>query len=376
METSPTRVLLVEDEISDALVVKLSLYREGAASERFDVEHAATLAEGIVHLGRAQVDVLLLDLQLPDSDGPATVAQLRKRDQHVPMVVFTGTNDPDVAARAFEAGADEYLVKDDLQAGLLRRTLRHAIERRRSCSSGVPASGARDSLDDQRFLLHDLKNLHTSILGNARILQREVREQRFLRQRADSLLGAARTAIDLIHRLSAGVEGAQDAPRPLELSALVRGAEPLLRAVLPEHVDLRFDLASNPALVDVCPESIRRILLELVVNAVEAIGDAEGNVEVRTGHALLGASDLAELVATGHLAAGPHAWLEVRDDGGGFDVATCARLFERGFSTKSTGRGRGLGQVLEILARHRAGLRVRSRLAEGSAFRILLPSPR
>jgi CheY-like chemotaxis protein len=230
MEASPTRVLLVEDEISDALVVKLSLCRGGAASERFDVEHAETLAEGILHLGRARVDVLLLDLQLPDSDGPATVAQLRKRDQRVPMVVFTGTDDPDVAARAFEAGADEYLVKDDLQAGLLRRTLRHAIERRRSCSSDVPAPGARDSREDQRFLLHDLKNLHTSILGNARILQREVREEGFLRQRADSLLGAARTAIDLIQRLCARAEGALEAPRHLELSALVREAEPLLRA--------------------------------------------------------------------------------------------------------------------------------------------------
>ena len=373
MEASPTRVLLVEDEISDALVVKLSLNREGTTSERFDVEHAASLAEGIVRLGRARVDVLLLDLRLPDSDGPATVVHLRKRDPHVPMVVFTGTDDPEVAARAFEAGADEYLVKDDLQAGLLRRTIRHAIERRRACSSDVPASGAQSFGDDQRFLLHDLKNLHTSILGNARILQREVREEGFLRQRADSLLGAARTAIDLIHRLCACAEGAQEASRQLDLSALVREAEPLLRAVLPERVDLRCDLATVPALVGVCPESIRRILLELVVNAVEAIGDVEGNVEVRTGHALLAETELGELVATTEVAAGPHAWLEVRDNGGGFDAATRARLFERGFSSKGPGRGRGLGQVLEILARHRAGLRVRSRLSEGSAFRILLP---
>jgi signal transduction histidine kinase len=376
MQASTTRVLLVEDEISDALVVKLSLDREGSASERFDVEHAETLADGIVRLGRAPVDVLLLDLRLPDSDGPATVAQLRKRDQHVPMVVFTGTDDPDVAARAFEAGADEYLVKDDLRAGLLRRTLRHAIERRRSCSSDLPTPGARDSRDDQRFLLHDLKNLHTSILGNARILQREVSEEGFLRQRADSLLGAVRSAIDLIHRLCAGAEGAQEACRHLELSGLVREAEPLLRAVVPERVALGFDLVSDSALVDVWPEAIRRILLELMVNAVDAIGDADGKVEVRTGHALLAAADLAEVVAARDLAAGPHAWLEVRDDGNGFDAVTRARLFEPGFSSKGPGRGRGLGQVLEILAHHRGGLRVRSRPGEGSVFRVLLPSAR
>ena len=72
----------------------------------------------------------------------------------------------------------------------------------------------------------------------------------------------------------------------LDLSSLARGAEPLLRAAFPENVRLEFDLASDPATVAACPESIRRILLELVVNAVEAIGDAAGRVTVRTGHAL------------------------------------------------------------------------------------------
>jgi signal transduction histidine kinase len=375
MESSPTRVLLVEDELSDALVVKRSLYRENLANERFDVQHAATLAEGIVQLRRGRVDVLLLDLRLPDSDGPATVAQLRERDPRVPMVVFTGTDDPGVAARVFEAGADEYLVKGDLNGGLLRRTLRHAIERRRVCAEDALLTPESDERQDQRLLLHDLKNLHTSILGNARILQREVSEEGFLRQRADSLLGAARTAADLIHKLCEGGEGAEDARRSLDLSALVRGAEPLLCAAFPEGVELRFDLASDPATVAVCPESMRRILLELVVNAVEAIGDAEGSVEVRTGHALLAAADLGELVAASRLAPGPYAWLEVRDDGDGFDEATRARLFERGFSTKGAGRGCGLGQVLEILARHRAGLRVRSAAGVGTTFRIFLPSP-
>jgi signal transduction histidine kinase len=374
MESSPTRVLLVEDELSDALVVERSLNRESVASECFDVRHAATLAEGIVHLGRAQVDVTLLDLRLPDSDGPATVAQLRERDPHVPVVVFTGTDDPEVAARVFEAGADEYLVKDDLNAGLLRRTIRYAIERRRKCGSESRIATSRGRHADQRFLLHDLKNLHTTILGNARILQRELREAGSLRERADSLVGAARSAADLIHKLCEGAEAAPESRRLLDLSSLVRGAEPLLRAALPENVLLDFDLANDAATVAACPESTRRVLLELVVNAVEAIGDAAGRVTVRTGHALVAARELAEIVATTPLAPGPHAWLEVRDDGGGIDPATRARLFERGFSTKGAGRGCGLGQVLEILAQHRAGLRVRSRSGVGSTFRILLPS--
>ena len=235
-----------------------------------------------------------------------------------------------------------------------------------------PASGDDDrraAARDPLALLHHLKNLHTCILGNARILQREVGEEGFLRQRADALIGAARIAVDLIHDLCAGAEAAHDANRRFELSALVRDAEPLLRAVLPERVELHLDLATSPRLVAACPESIRRILLELVVNAAEAIGDAGGRVEVRTGHSALAAAELA----IGEIGSGPHAWLEVRDDGAGFDARARARLFERGFSTKGSGRGRGLGLVRETVERHRAGLLVGNLPAGGSAFRILLP---
>jgi signal transduction histidine kinase len=373
MEASHTRVLLVDDEISDALVVKRSLAQEDLPGERFDVAHETTLAQGIARLLRAPVDVLLLDLTLPDSQGPATVAQLRDREPRVPMVVFTGIDDPGVAARAFAAGADDYLVKDEVHAGLLRRTLRNAIARHRA---GVRREAApeRDPSDGRRMLLHDLKNLHTSIVGNAQILQREAGEQGFLRQRADSLLGAARAAVDLVHKLSDDGELDEDTGRLVDLSALVRATEPLLHSAVGEAVDLRLDLAARPALVSACPESIRRILLELVVNAGEAIGDAGGRVEVRTGHSLLAAREIVELVATESVAPGPHVWLEVLDDGIGFDAATGARLLERGFSTKGAGRGRGLDCVRESLARHRAGLRVRSRPGGGSEFRVLMPA--
>jgi signal transduction histidine kinase len=374
-EISPTRVLLVEDEIVDALLVQRSLRSAGAYGERFSLQHAATLAQAIEHLGRSAVDVMLLDLRLPDSEGPTTVARVREQDRSVPLVVVSRRDDAESVARAFEAGADEYLVKGDLGAGiLLRRTIRHAIERRQARPPEAPEPPAPQRTDARHGLLHDLKNLHTSILGNAQILQREMKEEEgFLRQRVDALLAAARTAADLIRRLARGAEDAEETSGLLELSAFVRRAEPLLRGVLPEQVELRLDLDPDASAVDARPEALRRVLLELVANAAEAIGDAEGVVEVRTGRALLAPDQVpAAVVAAGTLAPGPHAWLEVRDDGEGLDGATRGRLFERGFSTRGPGRGHGLAQVREILARCGASLLVRSRPERGSAFRVLL----
>ena len=374
MEAAPaTRVLLVEDEITDALVVQRSLRRRARARERFALAHAPTLAQGIEHLHRSAVDVLLLDLSLPDSDGPATVARLRERDGGVPLVVLTGDGDPRLVAGAFEAGADEYLVKGDVQAPLLRRTIRHAIERRRARPRPPPESLAPGAPDAEAGLLHALKNLLTSILGNAQLLRREVPEGGFLASRAEGLLAAARAASHIVRGLAEGPEP-RDAAGAVDLCGFVDAAKPLLRALLPERVALRCEPGPRGARVGLPPETLRRALVELVVNAAEAIGDGDGRVEIRTGQAVLADGDVRRCAAPTGIGPGPCAWLEVRDDGGGFDAATCARLFESGFSTKGPGRGHGLAQIRETLARHGAGLRVEAHPGSGSAFRILLPA--
>jgi len=114
------------------------------------------------------------------------------------------------------------------------------------------------------------------------------------------------------------------------------------------------------------------VLLELVVNAVEALDGGTGCIDVESGCSLLDASEVRALTASDGLEAGPCAWVEVRDDGPGIAPDACARLFERGFSTKGDGRGHGLCEVRELLARQGGGLRVSSRPGEGAAFRILV----
>jgi signal transduction histidine kinase len=373
METVATRILLVEDEVHDALIVDRSLRLE-ANGERFELRHASTLAQGLERLARDPVDVLLLDLGLPDSDGPDTVARLRDCDPRVPLVVFTGADDPELMARSFAAGADEYLVKDGLHAELLRRTIHHAVARRQLRLRADPAARP-PSPRRERALLHELKNLQTCILGNAELLQREVGESEWVGRRAEALVGAARLAADLTKRLSAGAEGIEASSQLVELSEFVRGAEPLLRAALPERVELRLEPARDLPPVPACVERLRSALLELVVNAVEAIGDADGRIEVSTGAARIRERPRPGLVAPGGIRPGPHVWVEVADTGGGFAPSSLASLFERGFTTKGRGRGRGLSDVKEVLVEHRAALAVRSRPGRGSAFRILLPAP-
>jgi PAS domain S-box-containing protein len=147
-ERSP-RTLLVEDNPGDARYIRELLQEARDVSERrFDgggalasrsaerergeesLVHVSDLESGIERLESAGFDVLLLDLNLPDSDGLDTLRTVRDHDRTIPVVVLTGLRDREMGLEALRQGADEYLVKDEINPGLLVRSISHAIERK------------------------------------------------------------------------------------------------------------------------------------------------------------------------------------------------------------------------------------------------------
>jgi len=122
----PILVLMIEDSAVDAVVIRGMLSKVQAT--RFDVESAKTLAEGLARLEEGGVDVVLLDLMLPDSHGLESFQRVSKAAPGVPVVVLTGTDDLTMAATAVEEGAQGYLVKGKIDARKLVRTVRYAIQ--------------------------------------------------------------------------------------------------------------------------------------------------------------------------------------------------------------------------------------------------------
>lgn len=128
-ESADPRLLLVEDNRDDARLVRALVEAEGR--RRFRVVEAETLAEALEILERETVDLILLDLALPDAEGLETIQRVLARTRTIPIVVLTASDDDDIAAGAIQAGAQDYLLKGSLDAGELTRTLRHAMERHR-----------------------------------------------------------------------------------------------------------------------------------------------------------------------------------------------------------------------------------------------------
>src|SRR5690606_24712263 len=123
------RVLLIEDNPGDALLIREML--RDARDIDLALQICTTLADGLQELSERRFDVILLDIDLPDSHGMETVSRLLSRHPANPVVVLTGFDDQDVAVLALKAGAQDYLVKGDTTTNLLVRSIRYAIERHR-----------------------------------------------------------------------------------------------------------------------------------------------------------------------------------------------------------------------------------------------------
>ncbi len=126
----PLRILLIEDNPGDAGLVREML--SGSQSVRFQVEWVPALLPGMVRLGRGEIDMVLLDLTLPDSQGLQTLTAIRSCAPSLPVVILTGLDDALFAHEAVRCGAQDYIVKGELKGTALARSLSHAMLRHRS----------------------------------------------------------------------------------------------------------------------------------------------------------------------------------------------------------------------------------------------------
>ena len=216
---------------------------------------------------------------------------------------------------------------------------------------------------------HDFNNLLTIIKGYSSLLLERNPDGRD-GHAAKEIRHAADRAASLTHQLLAFSRKQTLQPRVLDLNSVVRGLEAMLRRLLTENVDLTIQTAPNIGFVKADPVQMEQVLINLVVNARDAMPKG-GRLTVATaGHP--GRTDLDESET---IFASPYATLCVSDTGIGMDAATRARIFEPFFTTKEVGKGTGLGlaTVYGIIKQSNGHIEVESEPGKGSAFRISLP---
>ncbi|MEA2545695.1 MAG: two-component system, cell cycle sensor histidine kinase and response regulator CckA [Chloroflexota bacterium] len=222
-------------------------------------------------------------------------------------------------------------------------------------------------------IAHDFNNLLVAILGNASLALLDLPEDSPARQSIADIEVASQRAGELARQMLAYSGRSRFQVEPIELGELVRELMTLLQVSIGKSVVIKLDLSKEPIIVDADAAQLRQVVMNLVINAADAIGDRSGFVTIRVGRLRADAAYLADVHPEAELAAGHYAALEVSDTGMGMDTATQARIFDPFFTTKFTGRGLGLAAVLGIVRGHGGALRVYSEIGRGSTFRIVLP---
>ncbi len=496
LQTTPSAtVLMIEDDPMYAHVIQR--YLEDPSARGLVVKRADRLAAGLEMLSSDHVDLVLLDLSLPDSEGYDTFHNLRQAAPAVPVIVLTGFEDDEMAERAVRHGAQDFLAKSDMSPSLLVRSIRYALERWKAASRleeserryravvedqteivcrylpngeltfvndafcrffGGEAEallgrkfftvavekdrvefatqlsslnrhrpirtreqrwdgphdesrwlqwtdralfdGAGDLVEfqsvgrdttDQKLLegqlrqsqkmevvgqltggiAHDFNNLLMVITGYSELL---IQGQSSKGEEPDRFLvaidQAAQRAASLTRRLLAFSRRQIVQPANLDLAEVVKEVDEMLRYLLGERIDLSVRLEPGFCWVKVDPGQIEQIVVNLAVNARDAMPDG-GQLTLETASADLDERGAQKL----HLEPGPYAVLRVSDTGCGMDPETMSRIFEPFFTTKTAGRGTGLGlsTVKAILEQIGGRITVASELGKGSTFATYLP---
>ena len=216
---------------------------------------------------------------------------------------------------------------------------------------------------------HDFNNLLTLIIGYAAILRRGIEDERLLEMIAN-IESASKRAATLTQQMLDMTRQRIDTGVIIDLGSAVAGLDAVLARIAGPHVDLRIRASRNVIKVRLDPSEMEQIVVNLVINAVDAMSN-DGQVDVSVQVAAPPPAEVRQL----DLPPGPLALLTVKDDGPGMPPETLARCLEPFFTTKERGRGTGLGlPTVYGLVRERGGqLHIDSKVGEGTAIRIWLP---
>jgi CheY-like chemotaxis protein len=223
-------------------------------------------------------------------------------------------------------------------------------------------------------IAHDFNNLLMGVLGHAGLALEQLNPLHPARRNLESIQKAGQRAADLTRQMLAYSGRGQFIVRHLDLTSQVEEMLHLLEVSLPKTVVLNLDLNKKLPAVSADASQIQQVIMNLVINAAEAIGEASGAITLATGAQQLDPIAMGKMLVGQDAAPGMYVYLEVTDTGCGMEADTLNRIFEPFFTTKFTGRGLGLSAIMGIVRGHKGALRVYSEVGYGTTFKVLLPA--
>ncbi|HEY6837759.1 MAG TPA: response regulator, partial [Geobacteraceae bacterium] len=316
---------------------------------------------------------------------PETVTQLHEIDARV----FRGEQTTEEVDVNYDYGRRVYLeVKTPLYTEGDGRQLWGLLGISTDITERKRAEEERQSLERQLFhaqkleslgilaggIAHDFNNILMAVIGNAELALMKGHTEPPVTDYLRQIVQSATRAADLAKQMLAYSGKGMFALERLDMNRLVDDMLPMIESSISKKAELRLDQAPDLPTVNADTGQMRQVILNLVVNASEAIGDCSGVIAVTTRRMTCDRDYLKKNWPDEELREGEYVYLEIADTGCGMDADTASRIFDPFFTTKFTGRGLGLSAVLGIVRGHKGAVKVASKPGEGTAFMIVLPA--
>lgn len=355
---------MVEDNAVHAEIIRRHLSK--AAGDRLTLSEVDCLKDAFQSLATSGIDAVLLDLSLPDSEITETLPRFIEAHDDVPVVVLTSLNDLDFATQAVQQGAQDYLVKSDLGGELLLRSIRYAIERKKTQdkleSYAVELQRSNEHLKAfAHTVAHEVKSPLTAVSACLQMLEQDHRDKfdddrwEIVRTAATAARGMAQVVNDLLDFSRIG--GGQQNFETVDLETAFYQAYAAQRPAIKQSGAV----VTHDALPHVRGNEVqlRQLLINLIGNAIKYRSDRSPEIHVGCDE-------------------GDDQWtVTVRDNGTGIAAENCERIFEAfvrlQHADRIPGSGIGLAICKRIVENHDGRIWVESVPGEGSTFLFTLP---
>jgi len=260
------------------------------------------------------------------------------------------------------------VINQDITARKQEEALRNQLEAQmlqaqKLESLGVLAGG----------IAHDFNNLLVGILGNAELALLDVPHGSSARAHIEGITKSSIRASELTNQMLAYSGKGRFVIDLIDLNTIIREITHLLQVSISKRAVIKYNFTESLPAIEGDPTQIRQVVMNLIINASDAIGDRSGIISVSTGVVEADRAYFTDAYLNENLTEGYYAYIEVADTGCGMDEDTLKKIFDPFFTTKFTGRGLGLAAALGIARGHRGTIKVRSTPNKGSTFTVFFP---
>ena len=374
------KVLVVDD---DPLIINLACETLGYVG--FEVKGAANGVDAMLAFDTFTPDLILLDILMPGMNGFQVCREIRSTPHgtDLPILIMTGLNDLESIDTAYQSGATDFITKP-LQLLVLPHRVQYLIRSSKAHAERRQAEEERLLLEQQFHqaqkleslgvlaggIAHDFNNLLAVIIGHCSLLS--LRPDTF-EKHIPLIEKAAERGADLCRQMLAYAGKSQFVQDNVNIVELVDEMVALLKATIAQNVVIKSGFSAHIPAIKADASQIRQIVMNLIINASEAIGEAQGEILVSLARAVVKADGSEKDHLGAIIPAGHYVCLEVIDDGCGMVKEIQQRIFEPFYTTKFTGRGLGMSAVLGIIKARKGALKLHSHPGLGSAFKVYLP---